>query len=154
MKTSLPNSDTPIFLRRRQRDSVEMDITPMIDIVFLLLIFFLVCSTMGKNSIVQLPKATYGTAVNPKTATILTIAGIESDSVVYIGEGTPEQELSVNEEVQREEIVKAVEDGLRQGKTDVVIRADKKLHHGEVMRIETIAASVPGVTLYVVVDDH
>lgn len=126
----------------------------MIDIVFLLLIFFLVCSTMGKNSVVQLPKAIYGIAVNPKTATILTIAGIESDSVVYIGDGTTGLELPADEKIQQEEIVAAVEDGLKQGKTDVVIRADKKLHHGEVVRIETIAASVPGITLYVVVDDH
>ncbi|MDR0870325.1 MAG: biopolymer transporter ExbD [Planctomycetaceae bacterium] len=148
------NSSGLIFLRRRQQSDVEMDITPMIDCVFLLLIFFLVCSTMGRNTIVQLPKAQYGVGINPKTATVLTVAGMEQDSTVYLGDGTAGTPLSQDKEVQRTEIIQAVEQGIKDGKSDVVIRADRKLFHGEVVRIESIASSVRGVNLFVVVDDR
>ena len=154
MEDQYPAEDDPITLRRRHPQNAEMDITPMIDIVFLLLIFFIVCSTLGKDTLVQLPKARYGVAVNPRTSTVLTLAGVERDATVYLGDGTAGKELSSDREVQEAEIIQAVEQGLKEGKTDVVIRADKKLHHGEVVRIEAIATSVPGISLYVIVDDR
>ena len=52
-----------------------MDITPMIDITFLLLIFFLVCSTMSQATSVKLPPARHGKGVDEKTAVIITIDG-------------------------------------------------------------------------------
>ncbi len=145
--------NAPITLRRRRAHSADMDITPMIDIVFLLLIFFLVCSTLGKDASVQLPKAEYGVAVNPRTSTVLTVAGFKQDSTVFLGDGTAGRELSADKELQESEIIQAIELGLREGKTDVVIRADRRLHHGEVVRVEAIAASVPGISLFVVTSD-
>ncbi len=151
---STTDDNAPVKLRRGGRDSADMDITPMIDVVFLLLIFFVVCSTIGKNSSVQLPKAKIGIAVNPKTATVFAIAGLESDSVVYLGDGTAGKPLAADLEVQRAEIIQAIELGLRQGKTNVVIKADRKLHHGVVYRVESAAASVPGITLNIVVAEE
>ncbi len=153
MQPTLPEN-TPVTLRRRHAHTADMDITPMIDIVFLLLIFFLVCSTLGKDTRVQLPKARYGVGVNPRTSTVLTVAGFERDATVFLGDGTSGRELSADRELQEAEIIQAVEQGLREGKTDVVIRADRKLHHGEVVRVEAIASSVPGIDLFVVVDDR
>ncbi|WP_070988675.1 ExbD/TolR family protein [Halofilum ochraceum] len=45
--------------RTRQREELELNITPLIDIVFLLLIFFMVSTTFQKQSEleIQLPKA-------------------------------------------------------------------------------------------------
>jgi len=126
----------------------------MIDVVFLLLIFFIVCSTIGKTSSVQLPKAKIGVAVSPHTATVFTLAGFEADAVVYLGDGTSGKPLAADRDVQREEIIRAVEHDLRQGRTNVMIKADRKLYHGEVYRIESAAASVPGVTLNVVIADE
>lgn len=154
MEDTKTTENEPIMLRRRKIADAEMDITPMIDIVFLLLIFFIVCSTMGKNTLVQLPKARYGVAVNPKTSTVLTVAGSGKDSVVYLGDGIAGRELSLDRETQEAEIIQAVEQGLKEGKTEVVIRADRKLHHGEVVRIESIATTVRGIGLYVIVDDR
>ena len=45
---------TESFVRPRRREDAEMDITPMIDIVFLLLIFFLVASKMDEAAAVRL----------------------------------------------------------------------------------------------------
>ena len=137
-----------------KRKDAEMDITPMIDVVFLLLIFFIVCSTIGRTTTVQLPKAKLGVAVNPKTATVFTLNGFENDAVVSLGEGMSIQPLTADRDVQREEIIQAVELGLRQGKNNVVIKADRRLYHGEVHRVESAAAAVPGITLNIVVAEE
>jgi len=137
-----------------KHETADMDITPMIDVVFLLLIFFIVCSTIGKTTSVQLPKAKIGVAVNPKTATIFTLNGLEGDVVVSLGDGANAKQLAVDREIQRTEIIQAVELGLRQGKTNVVIKADRRLYHGEVFRVESAAAAVPGITLNIVVADE
>ncbi len=49
----------PLVFRRPLEDA-EMDITPMIDITFLLLIFFLVASRLDEDAPVELPTARYG----------------------------------------------------------------------------------------------
>ncbi len=49
----------------------EMDITPMIDITFLLLIFFLVASKMNAEQAVDLPKARHGGVVAGKESVII-----------------------------------------------------------------------------------
>ncbi len=153
MQPSVENDNAPVSLRRRSAHEADMDITPMIDIVFLLLIFFLVCSTLGKDTSVQLPPAQYGVAVNPRTSTVFTVAGFKQDATVFLGDGMTGRTLSTDKEMQEAEIIQAVEQGLKEGKTDVVIRADRRLHHGEVVRVEAIAASVPGISLFVVTKD-
>ncbi len=55
--------DLPIAIRGRATEDFEMDITPMIDITFLLLIFFLVCSTADQDTAIELAKARHGKAV-------------------------------------------------------------------------------------------
>jgi biopolymer transport protein ExbD len=47
-------------LRREQRDAPEVNLTPLIDVVFLLLIFFMVSTTFSRDSElgIELPEAT------------------------------------------------------------------------------------------------
>ena len=80
----------PALPRRAVEDSADMDITPMIDITFLLLIFFLVCSTMSQATSVKLPPARHGKGVDEQTAVIITIDGEEGEGKprVYLGDGT------------------------------------------------------------------
>jgi len=139
--------------RRKSRNSAEIDITPMIDVVFLMLIFFIVCSTLGRDAAVQLPKAEYGVAVNPKTANVLILSGVEDELSVSMMSGGQKVSCSDNEEIQREEIIQFIQNGIRCGRTDVVIQADRRLHSGEVMKIESIASVVSGIRLYIVVKD-
>jgi len=56
--------------RRHKRDSIVMDLTPLIDVVFLLLIFFLVTTSFKKEQFalnMKLPKAEEGTGQSPKS---------------------------------------------------------------------------------------
>ncbi len=131
-----------------------MDITPMIDITFLLLIFFLVCSTLDQSSSVQLPPAYFGSAVSERDSTVITVDGSGMDSVVYLDGGTSGAPLSSNKETQEKEIAKAVEDGFRDGKSTVVIRASGDLFQAEVNRIETAVGTIPGVkTIHIAVKE-
>jgi biopolymer transport protein ExbD len=66
--------DDPVTLpRRRTVVEGDLDITPMIDITFLLLIFFLVASRVQQSSSAKLPPAQFGAGVSTKTAAILTV---------------------------------------------------------------------------------
>ena len=62
-----------IKLRKTIREDAELDITPMIDVVFLLLAFFVVVSKMDPTTAVDLPKAQYGFAVPEKNCVVFVV---------------------------------------------------------------------------------
>jgi biopolymer transport protein ExbD len=74
---------------RKQLEDTEMDITPMIDITFLLLIFFLVASKMDESTAVTLPITDTGINIPVKESVIITVAEGKSDetAAVYKGDG-------------------------------------------------------------------
>ena len=96
--TALPPSEhyveavdeAPLW-RRRELDASELDITPMIDITFLLLIFFLVAARLDQEAPVDLPPARHGTAVAVKNSVIITLGlGDRGVATVYTGDGKSE----------------------------------------------------------------
>ena len=134
----------PVLPRRPVDDSADMDITPMIDITFLLLIFFLVCSTMAQSNSVKLPPARYGKGVDEQTAVIITIDGEggESKPRVYLGDGTSSEPLPDDHETQAKRIAEAVEAGLAANKTAVLVKAAGSVKSGDVERVQKAAAAV------------
>ncbi|MCA9170833.1 MAG: biopolymer transporter ExbD, partial [Planctomycetales bacterium] len=74
-----PIDEQPL-IKRRSLDDNEMDITPMIDITFLLLIFFLVAGKLDQDAPVELPPARHGTAVSVKSAAIITVGKGSGDA--------------------------------------------------------------------------
>ncbi|MFP5386700.1 MAG: ExbD/TolR family protein [Bacteriovoracia bacterium] len=80
--------------RRQRRESLAMDLTPLIDVVFLLLIFFLVTSTFKKDELallLKLPKTEQGTG-SEKKIDQLTIE-LSSDQVAINGKKSTMEEL-------------------------------------------------------------
>ena len=64
--------ELPISVSNRKREEGDLDITPMIDITFLLLIFFLVSSKMDQDAAVDLPPAKNGmNVVNNQSVMII-----------------------------------------------------------------------------------
>jgi biopolymer transport protein ExbD len=62
--------------KRQRRESIAMDLTPLIDMVFLLLVFFLVTSTFKKDELallLNLPKTEQGEGSSDKKNEFLTI---------------------------------------------------------------------------------
>ena len=141
----------PRFPRSRFADETEMDITPMIDITFLLLIFFLVASHMESQASVPLPPAQYGATVPVKESVIITLDKGEADTArVFKGDGSePELEIgSLNLLDQEEELIKYIEDEMAHGvprKHYVLIKAARGVKHRDVARIAKSVGKVEKV---------
>ena len=60
-------------IKKKKKDEAELDITPMIDVVFLLLIFFMVTSTMDDQKAANVPPAKHGVGADANKATIISI---------------------------------------------------------------------------------
>lgn len=67
--------------RRSTRSGVDLNIAPLIDMVFILLIFFLVTTSFVKETGVEVNRPTAATAVSQSKATIL--IGIEATDRIF-----------------------------------------------------------------------
>lgn len=149
--------DPSIAPRPSKLQDSEMDITPMIDCTFLLLIFFLVCSHIGKSASVDLPKAKYGIPVSSKISVILTVARGDGEMArVFKGDGTDDKSLIAVQSPQEQEdaITQYVEENFdkKRDRPYVMIKAEKGLKHGEVSRIAKAVGRASEVTeMYVAV---
>ena len=63
-------------------EELAIDITPMLDVLFILLIFFIVTASFVKESGIEVNRPQASTAVNQDSATIL--VGIQADDTVWI----------------------------------------------------------------------
>lgn len=133
--------------RPKRDDDVEMDITPMIDITFLLLIFFLVSSRPDQQTAIQLPRAQHGNAVSARFAAVLSVGqGGLDDAPIYKGDGKIEQnQVSTNPEARDEEIIDYVEGEMRAGKTEVVIKGDRGIQCGQLKGALQAVSKVEGI---------
>lgn len=127
----------------------------MIDITFLMLIFFLVGSTPDQKTAIELPEALYGKAVAQLESVVFTIAeGGLDQSPVYEADGKlPEFLLSKNPEAQAEQIREAVARGKREGKNDVIIKADRGVTYRNVARVMSHISEIEGIKLHLAVLD-
>lgn len=144
-----PADDGPILQRRRVRDEAELDITPMIDVTFLLLIFFIVASVPDPNKAVDLPPARYGSSVSKNNSFTVTLASNGTDKVsIYLAEGIVGDPLQGGEDEQTEAIREAVSTAVQDGKSSVIIKADKGITYHDVSRVSAAVGLVEGVSLH------
>jgi biopolymer transport protein ExbD len=116
-----------------RNDDTEMDITPMIDITFLLLIFFLVTSKMTAESTPDLPRARHGMVVPSKESVIIIVTrGTGTQAEVKRADGSL---FSSDLEQQAAEIAEYVASGIDKGKKHVIVKAEGAVRHGEIGRI-------------------
>lgn len=140
--------------RSSRVEDAEMDITPMIDITFLLLIFFLVCSTPDQKTAIELPKAKYGKGVGERNSVIITVSDEGIDNApVYLGDGKIDSaRLTDDPDLQGDLIVEAVEKGRKEeNKENVVIKADRNVAYREVARVVKAVSRVEGAKIFLAV---
>lgn len=134
------DDDEDMVPPRAKREEEEMDITPMIDITFLLLIFFVVCSTMDPTKIGTIPEADNGLAIAAKNSAVIFINPGSGDSVVLSQfDGT---EFSRDEDAQASEIIEYITGELEKAsgasKQQVMLFGDANVKVGQVTRIQKI----------------
>jgi biopolymer transport protein ExbD len=139
------------FSRRTEHDTPEFDITAMVDLVFMMNIYFLVTFITMALAELSLPAADHVTALDADTATVITLVRApDGQSVkVYLASGEKGEAISDPAE-QEKRVQAAVEQGLAAGKTDVLLKAEKKVRLAELFRIAT-AATLEDVKLNVAV---
>lgn len=147
--THVSNPFDGLVKRKPIRDEAHFDITAMIDLVFMMNIFFLVTWIGASMDELALPTAQHCAAVDGDMAVMVSVLpDFEGDSVtVYLGDGAQGTPLT-DPERQEQAIRTAVEEGLADGKTSVVFKAEKKVRLREMARL-TSAASLEGMQLHV-----
>jgi biopolymer transport protein ExbD len=121
--------------RRKVVEETEMDITPMIDVTFLLLIFFILTNNASKTTQVVLPKTNNSMAVNRKESVVLTIFKSDDAPQVYLSDGKKE-----NGPASMADVTAYVRDGVLQEKRTVIILSDTEVPAGFVEEV-ALAAS-------------
>lgn len=145
--------DLPQVKGKVRDEDFDMDITPMIDITFLLLIFFLVCSTPDQQTAIELPQARYGKGVGERNSIMITISDEGIDSApVYLADGKIGEPLAGDMEQQTQAIRAAVEKAKQDdAKENVLIKADRNVAHREVARVIKAASKVEGMQIFLAV---
>lgn len=136
--------------RSRSRAEAALDMTPLIDVVFLLLIFFLVTAayaTQDQTVIpVELPQGTSGEAAAADERVSVVLQRDARVRILYEGE---------------EELVDATPAALREAlrrvhtrspDAAVFLRGDRDVSYGEIMEVLDVARTIGFPTVYNVVD--
>ena len=109
--------------RRGNRGVAELNIAPLIDMVFILLIFFLVTTSFVKETGIDVNRPTASTAVSQAKATIL--VGIDAANRIYID----------HREVDVRAVHANVERALAENPEGAVVVADQASSTGTAIRV-------------------
>ncbi len=143
--------ESEVLPRRKPRQEADLDITPMIDITFLLLIFFLVTSHMQSEAIRTLPEAVHGTQVSARDAAVITILATsdEGDVQIYLGDSLDPRNLVSDRDLEQQEqliadyVSQAFAGVTSEGgmpKRHVLIKGEGTVPSGEVQRVARAAS--------------
>ena len=121
-------------LKRRLPSEQGLLLTPLIDMIFLIVIFFMINASLGINPAIQvnLPKAYSSEAVLEET----TVVSIMPDESIRIGERAVHLQSFVEE--LRKEVISI-------GKTSILLQGDESLPYRKVIEIMDLA-KIAGVT--------
>ncbi|MFG0255925.1 MAG: ExbD/TolR family protein [Rhodopirellula sp. JB053] len=135
------DADDDAMPPRSKREEEEMDITPMIDITFLLLIFFVVASKMDPTQTGNIPDADNGLAISAKDSAVIFIEPGGGDSPAIL-KRRDQSEFSKDEEAQANEIIEYVtnelEKSISKNKDQVMLLGDGDVKVSEVTRVQKI----------------
>lgn len=123
--------------RRRRRGEALIELTPLIDMVFLLLIFFMVATTFddAKGGIkIDLPQSTIKEIAEVKEIQIL--VDKDKNMVLNFKEKGKSQQIKVDKDTLKEKLVEKLAES---SEKNVIISADKKLDYGYIVEIMTIS---------------
>ncbi len=126
----------------------QIDMTPMVDVVFQLLTFFLLAVKRDSAEPLDVPITTRSTAVLESQSTFITMKPAPkggADPIVVIGESRKGD----GEQVTLAKLEEWVRKGVSGGRPNIVVKAERYCRHGDVLKICRVVASVEGALLYV-----
>ena len=144
----LGGDEQPLVPRRPLIDEARFDITAMIDLVFMMNIFFLVTTVTAALAEIDLPVARHCVPADRDESVIFTILadGDRSPGRLYLGDGEVGRPV-VDADAQERAVREAVEKAAREQKHTVLIKAEKSVRMRDISRIGIVATSIPGFEL-------
>ena len=124
-------------IKRRSGGTLVLEITPLIDVVFLLLIFFMLATSFDERSAfkIDLPKST---AAKTKSTLKEVQVLVDKDKNVYL-RYTNNSGKSQNERLDLTNFVSVVSEKLNNSESkDVIISADKNIDYGFIVEIMSL----------------
>ena len=124
-------------IKRRSGGTLVLEITPLIDVVFLLLIFFMLATSFDERSAfkIDLPKST---AAKTKSTLKEVQVLVDKDRNVYV-RYTDNSGKSQNEKLDLTSFVSVVSEKLNNSENkDVIISADKNIDYGFIVEIMSL----------------
>ena len=122
-----------------------VDLTSMIDVTILLLIFFMVTAALASRDRVDLPLARHGRGLDPALATSIVVfestGAQDAPAVLVEPDAQPGATL--------DEVRAAVRRGLSDNRSRVVVKAHRRARWGDVSKVARAAAEAEAVALYV-----
>ena len=130
--------------KRRGKGELALEITPLIDVVFLLLIFFLVATTFEDISGIKidLPQSTIREIKNVKE--IQVAINKNKEIVLNFKEKGKNQKVKVNKNNLKTELENKLKESEEK---NIVISADKNLDYGFIVEIMTISKEAGAASL-------
>lgn len=125
------------FGASQEQDETGIELTPLIDVVFLLLIFFMISTTFTKETSLQinLPEASGEAAVNQPKSVEVQISANAEYAISQASDGTAKPLINSN----RETLTKALREFKDQDGLLLIVRADKKATHESVINVLDVA---------------
>ena len=105
--------------RKRKKNSVSIDITPLIDVIFLLLIFFMISTTFINATGIRIDLPATVSNPNPGKQKNLEVAITAKHKIYFAGQPIRRNQL-------KQALIKAKKDS---GQSSLIIRADGKAQH-------------------------
>ena len=146
LNPSLTDESDALVPRKPAFEDAHFDITAMVDLVFMMNIYFLVAWIVAATAEIDLPSAKHCVAADAEKAVVITITA-GSPPAVYLGDVHPGGALQVDEVEWR--LKKAAEDGQKESppKIFVLVKAEKMVRLRDLVRISAAACSVKGMKL-------
>ena len=129
---------------KKKREDADLDITPMIDVTFLLLIFFILTSTMKGTPDQDVPPARNGDGVNGSIKVQVNAPeGPDEDPIVQL-EGR---------QIEMDELVTEVGSLVLDTGSPVVIMADRDATNGSVQEVMKKLKDIEGIRFHIGVQE-
>ena len=146
---SAEDDDVPYKRKKQPEPDTEIDITPMIDVTFQLLIFFMVTSTMQGNPPAEIPKSRSGGSIEvAKLINVVIKAPLDNktDPIVEIDK----RPVTLEElKIQLAEAAGSSAKGI-----DVMLMADRMVPNRFTGEIETLIGELEGITYHFAVQER
>lgn len=145
----LIGSDVDISPPKKRKEEADLDITPMIDVTFLLLAFFVVVSKMDQNPPIVMPDANNGVEIPPDKAVIILVTDESGSEQSRIYKGNSEDsamEVEGDEEAREAQLAAYIEGEIakRPEILGVLIKSGKKVRYKNIELISKAAGKAGG----------